>query len=142
MKKFLLCALVLLVSIAFVGTGFAKEHGKEEKPPVAAEKPAAVEKPAPPAEEKPAAEAPAPDKAVEKPKPKPIPGFVGTVVKTDTIFNTVGVQRGKETVFFDVSGAKLKGYKSLDDIHVGDRVSMLYKKDALTVLKLSGAKKR
>ncbi len=74
MKKVLLFALVMLISIAFVGAGFAQEKAKApEKAKPAAEKPA-VEKPAPAKEEKPA-EAKEPEKAAEKPKPKPMAGF-------------------------------------------------------------------
>ncbi len=140
MKKVLLFALVLLVSIAFVGTGFAQEKAKApEKPKAAPEKPAA-EKPAPAKEEK-AAEEKAPEKAAEKPKPKPMPGFFGKVVMTDTVFKTVSVQRGKDTVTFDVSDAKLKGYKNSDQITVGDKAAMIYKKGKLTVVKVAGVKK-
>jgi hypothetical protein len=140
MKKLLLFALVMLVSIAFVGAGFAQEKAKApEKPKPAAEKPA-VEKPAPAKEEKPA-EAKEPEKAAEKPKPKPIPGFVGKVTKTDSVFKTISVQRGKDEVSFDVSDAKLKGYKNLDQITIGDKVAVQYKKGAMTLVKIAGAKK-
>lgn len=140
MKKVLLFALVLLVGIAFVSTGFAQEKAKApEKAKAAPEKPAA-EKPAPAKEEKPA-EAKEPEKAAEKPKPKPMPGFAGKVIATDTVFKTVTVERGKQAVTFDIADAKLKGYKNSDQITVGDKVSMLYKKGALTVIKIAGAKK-
>ncbi|MDD3845791.1 MAG: hypothetical protein PHC90_05455 [Syntrophorhabdaceae bacterium] len=140
MKKVLLFALVMLVSIAFVGAGFAQEKAKApEKAKAAAEKPA-VEKPAAATEAKPA-EAKEPEKAAEKPKPKPMPGFVGKVTATDSVFNTVCVQRGKDTVAFDVSNAKFKGYKNFDQVTVGDKVSMLYKKGALTMVKIAGVKK-
>lgn len=138
MKKVLLFALVLLIGIAFVSTGFAQEKAK----PAAPEKKApekAAEKPEPAKEEKPAADAAKP--AAEKPKPKPIAGFVGKVVATDSVFKTVSVQRGKEVVTFDVSDAKFKGYKSADQITVGDKVSMQYKKHALKVTKIASAKK-
>lgn len=140
MKKVLLFALVMLVSIAFVGAGFAQEKAKApEKAKPAAEKPA-VDKPEPAKDEKPA-EAKEPEKAAEKPKPKPIPGFVGKVTKTDSVFKTISVQRGKDEVTFDVSDAKLKGYKNLDQINVGDKVTVQYKKGAMTLVKIAGAKK-
>ena len=136
MKKVLLFVLVLMVSIAFVGTGFAQEKPKAApaaKP--AAEKPAAApEKPAA-AAEKPAA---APEKPAEAAKPKPIPGFVGTVVKTDPGLMTV--KRGKDSVTLDVSMAKLKGYKYISDIKVGDKVAVQYKKGNPMVTKIAGAK--
>lgn len=146
MKKFLLFALVLLIGIAFVTTGFAQDKAKPapEKAPAAA-KPAADKK----APEKPAAEKaepakeekPAADKPADKPKPKPMAGFVGKVMVIDSIYQTVSVQRGKEVVTFDVSNAKFKGYKSFDQMTVGDKVAMVYKKGALTVTKIAGAKK-
>lgn len=141
MKKFLLFALVLLIGIAFVTTGFAQDKAKSapEKAPAAEkkapEKPAA-EKTEPAKEEKPAA-----DKPADKPKPKPMAGFVGKVVVTDSVYHTVSVQRGKEIVTFDVTDAKFKGYKNFDQITVGDKISAAYKKGALTVTKIAGAKK-
>ncbi len=141
MKKVLLFALVLLVGIAFVSAGFAQEKAKApEKPKAAPEKPAKAEKPAPAKEEKPA-EAKEPEKAAEKPKPKPMPGFNGKVVMTDTVFKTVSVERGKQAVTFDISNAKFKGYKNFDQVQTGDKVSMQYKKGALTMIKIAGAKK-
>lgn len=124
MKKVLLFVLVLMVSIAFVGTGFAQEKPKAAaKPEAAAEKPAAApEKPAEPA----------------KPKPKPIPGFVGTVTQADNGLLTV--KGAKDTVTFDVSKAKLKGYKNIADVKVGDKVAVQYKKDGTMVTKIAGAK--
>ncbi len=137
MKKVLLFVIVLMVSIAFVGTGFAQEKPKAAPAAKPAEKPAAApEKPAA-AAEKPAA---APEKPAEaaKPKPKPIPGFVGTVVKTDPGLMTV--KGAKDSVTFDVSMAKLKGYKYISDIKVGDKVAVEYKKGNPMVTKLAGAK--
>ena len=153
MKKVLLFALVLLIGIAFVSTGFAQEKAK---PAPAAEKKAPEKAPAPekkaPEKAKPAAEKaepakeekPAADtaKPAEKPKPKPIPGFVGKVTVTESVYKTVSVERGKEVVTFDVSDAKFKGYKSADDIGVGDKIAMKYdKKGKLTVTKIAAAKK-
>jgi len=126
MKKVLLFVIVLMVSIAFVGTGFAQEKPKAapaEKPEAAAEKPAAApEKPAEPA----------------KPKPKPIPGFVGTVEQTGN--GLLAVKGAKDTVTFDVSKAKLKGYKNITDVKAGDKVAVQYKKDGTMVTKIAGAK--
>jgi hypothetical protein len=131
MKKVLLFVLVLMVSIAFVGTGFAQEKPKAapaakpaaEKPEAAAEKPAAApEKPAEPA----------------KPKPKPIPGFVGTVTQAGN--GLLAVKGAKDTVTFDVSKAKFKGYKNIADVKTGDKVAVQYKKDGTMVTKIAGAK--
>jgi len=141
MKKVLLFALVLLIGITFVSTGFTAE---EKKPAPAPEK-KAPEKAEPAKEEKPAAdtEKPAAEKpAAEKPKPKPVAGFVGKVTATESVYKTVSVQRGKDVVTFDVTNAKFKGYKSADDITVGDKIAMKYdKKGALTITKIAGAKK-
>jgi hypothetical protein len=146
MKKVLLFALVLLIGIAFVSTGFTAEEKKpapapEKKAPEKAE-PAKEEKPAADTE-KPAAEKPAAEKpAAEKPKPKPVAGFVGKVTATESVYKTVSVQRGKDVVTFDVTDAKFKGYKSAADITVGDKIAMKYdKKGALTITKIAGAKK-
>jgi hypothetical protein len=135
MKKLLLLALVLFVGIVFVTTGFT-----QEKPKAAPEKPAAVEKPAPAKEEQPAeTKEPVKTEQAEKPKPKPIPGFVGKVMSVDGMF--VVVKGMKDSVTFDVSNAKFKGYKSASDIKVGDKVAMKYDKmGSLTVTKISGAK--
>jgi hypothetical protein len=144
MKKVLLFALVLMVSLAFVSTGFAQEKPKApaaEKPAAKpAEKPAAApEKPAAAAPDKPAA---APEKPAEpaKPKPKPIPGFVGTVEKVDAGLKLLTVKGAKATVTFDVSKAMLKGYKAPADVKVGDKVAVQYKKDGTMVTKIAGAK--
>ena len=135
MKKLLLLALVLFVGIVFVTTGFT-----QEKPKAAPEKPAAVEKPAPAKEEQPAeTKEPAKTEQAEKPKPKPIPGFVGKVVSVDGMF--IVVKGMRDSVTLDVSNAKFKGYKSASDIKVGDKVAMKYDKmGSLTVTKISGAK--
>ena len=136
MKKVLLFTLVLLIGIAFVSTGFTAE---EKKPAPAPEK-KAPEKAEPAKEEKPAADTEKP--AAEKPKPKPVAGFVGKVTATESVYKTVSVQRGKDVVTFDVTDAKFKGYKSADDITVGDKIAMKYdKKGALSITKIAGAKK-
>lgn len=136
MKKVLLFALVLLIGIAFVSTGFAQEKAK----PAPAPEKKAAEKAEPAKDEKPAADTDKP--AAEKPKPKPMAGFVGKVTVTDSVFKSVSVQRGKDVVTFDVSDAKLKGYKSADGIAVGDKIAMKYdKKGKLTVIKIASAKK-
>lgn len=148
MKKVLFFALVLLIGIAFVSTGFAQDKAKPapaaEKKAPSSEKKATEEKPAaekaePAKEEKPAADT---EKPAAKPKPKPVAGFVGKVTVIESVYKTVSVERGKDVVTFDVSDAKFKGYKGADDISVGDKIAMKYdKKGALTVTKIAGAKK-
>ena len=95
MKKVLLFALVLLIGIAFVSTGFAQDKAKPapaaEKKAPAPEKKAEKAKPAaekaePVKEETPAADTAKP--AAEKPKAKPMAGFVGKVTVTDSVFKT------------------------------------------------------
>jgi len=141
----LLFVLVLMVSIAFVSTGFAQEKPKAAPAAKPAEKPAAAPEKPKPAADKPAAKpaekpAAAPEKPAEpaKPKPKPIPGFVGTVEQAGAGMLTV--KGAKATVTFDVSKAKLKGYKNMADVKVGDRVAVQYKKDGTMVTKIAGAK--
>jgi hypothetical protein len=137
MKKALLFALALLITVAFVSTGFAQEKAKApEKPAAAPEKPAAApEKPAAPEKEK----APAPEKAA-KPKPKPMPGFAGQVAGMDAGLMLLTVKGKKDSVTFDVSNAKLKGYKSVGEIKTGDKVLAKYEKDGIKVTKLGGKK--
>jgi len=133
MKKVILIALVLLVSVAFVTTVFAQEKAKAApekakaapaKPAVAPEKTAAPEK-----------AAPAPEKA--KPKAK-IPGFVGIVANVDTAAKTIVVKDKEKVVTFDVSNPKFKGYKNLNEVKVGDKVAVAYTKDGTKVTKIAG----
>ena len=144
MKKVLLLVFALLITVSFVTSGFAQEKAKvPEKPAAAPEKPAAApEKPAVAAPEKPAA--PEKKEAAEKPapaKPKPKPGFAGEITRADAAANLFTVKGKKETVTFDFSGAKFKGYKSADEIKVGDKVVVLYnKKGELKVDKIGGKK--
>ncbi|HOJ70583.1 MAG TPA: EF-hand domain-containing protein [Syntrophorhabdaceae bacterium] len=134
MKRFLIITLALLIGIAFTSPGFAQT------------KPAAPEKPAPekaaPAKAEPAApEKPAKPEAAkeaEKPKPKPVPGFEGTVEKIESGLLTLKYKKG--VITFDVTNAKFKGYKGAEDIKVGDKVSVRYIKGAMTVTKIAGAK--
>lgn len=134
MKKVLLVAFVLLISVAFVSTVFA-----QAKPEV---KPA--EKPAPAPEKAPTPEkAPAPEKAEkakeEAPKPKPKPaGFVGKIEKIDG--KTMTVKSKKEAIGFDVSKPAFKGYKAMGDVKVGDTVVVKYTKDGVMITKVAGAK--
>ncbi len=114
MKKVLLFALVLLIGIAFVSTGFAQDKAKPapaaEKKAPAPEKKAEKAKPAaekaePAKEEAPAADTAKP--AAEKPKAKPMAGFVGKVTVTDSVYKSVSVQKGKDVVTFDVSDCEI-----------------------------------
>ncbi len=134
MKRFMMLVLALCVGIAFATTGFCQ--AKDSAP--ASDKPAAaVDKPAETGEEKGAG--PAKEKQTEPPKPKPVSGFVGKVVSMEGTL--VGVKGAKDSVTFDVTGAKFKGYKAASDIKVGDKVAMKYdKKAVLTVKKLGGTK--
>jgi hypothetical protein len=160
MKKALLVMFVLLIGVAFVSTGFAQDKPKTttekagavaekavDKGKAAAEKVgekagAAVDKMKP--AEKPAAEAaPAPDKAKEeKPAPKPKPaykGMAGKVMAMDMAMKTMTVQDKKVDVKVDVSRPELKGYKSLEEIKVGDTVAVYYTGDAVRIQKIKGA---
>jgi hypothetical protein len=118
MKKLLFVALVLLISIAFVSTGFAQPKAAPEKAP---------------AREK----APAPKKHTAKPKAE-APGFVGKVAMIDATM--IAVKGKKATVTFDARNPKLKGYKAIGDVMVGDTVTAKYTKDGVIITKIAGAK--
>jgi len=126
MKKALLVMFVLLIGVAFVSTGFAQEKPKAAAP----EKPAAEKAPAP---EKAKAEEKAKE---EKPAYK---GMAGKVVAMDMAMKIMTVQDKKVDVKVDVSRPELKGYKSLEEIKVGDTVAVYYTGDAVRIQKIKGA---
>ena len=126
MKKALLVMFVLLIGVAFVSTGFAQEKPKAAAP----EKPAAEKAPAP---EKAKAEEKAKE---EKPAYK---GMAGKVVAMDMAMKIMTVQDKKVDVKVDVSRPELKGYKSLEEIKVGDTLAMYYTGDAVRIQKIKGA---
>ncbi len=111
-EKLLMAALVLLISIAFVSTGFAQPKAAPEK-------------------------AQAPKKQAAKPKAE-APGFVGKVAMIDATMITV---KGKKaTVTFDARNPKLKGYKAIGDVMVGDTIMAKYTKDGVMITQIAGAK--
>jgi hypothetical protein len=112
MKKFLIVVLALLISIAFVPTGFAQPKAVPEK-------------------------APAPKKHTAKPRAE-APGFVGKVAMIDATM--IAVRGKKATVTFDARNPKLKGYKAIGDVMVGDTVTAKYTKDSVMITKIAGAK--
>jgi hypothetical protein len=112
MKKLLMVALVILISIAFVPTGFAQPKAAPEKTS-------------------------APKKQASKPRAE-APGFVGKVAMIDATMITV---KGKKaTVTFDARNPKLKGYKAIGDVIVGDTITAKYTKDGVMITKVAGAK--
>ncbi len=137
MKKILMFAFALLIVVAFTTAGLAQEKAKAPEKPAAAEKAAAPEKA--PAPEK--AAAPEKDEKAEKPaKPKPKKpkaGFSGSVTAIDLAAKEMTVKGAKDSVTFDINGAALKGYKSVDQIKKGDKVLVKYKKDGIAIQKLS-----
>ncbi len=136
MKRVSLFVLALLISVAFVTTGFAQDKAKApEKPAAAAEKPAAAapEKPATPEK------AAAPEQAA-KPKAKPRAGFVGEVTAIDAAAKIFTVKSAKEAVTFDLTNAKFKGYKDAGEIKTGDKVVVKYAKAGIKVDKIGGKK--
>ncbi len=112
MKKFLIVALALLISIAFVPTGFAQPKAAPEKTPP-------------------------PKKQALKPRAD-APGFVGKVTMIDATM--IAVRGKKATVTFDARNPKLKGYKAIGDVMVGDTVTAKYTKDSVMITKIAGAK--
>jgi hypothetical protein len=112
MKKLLIVALALLISIVFVSTGFALPKAAPEK-------------------------AQSPKKQAAKPKAE-APGFVGKVAMIDATMITV---KGKKaTVTFDARNPKLKGYKAIGDVVVGDTITAKYTKDGVMITRVAGAK--
>ena len=130
MKRGLLLAVLLLVSIAFVTTGFAQEKAKApEKPTQASEQTAAA------APEK----AEAPMKAA-KLKAKPMNGFAGEVTRVDLGGKILMVKGKKANVTFDLINAKVKGYRSIDEMKPGDKVFAKYTADGVEIKKMGGKK--
>lgn len=113
MKKVLMIALAVLISVAFVTSVFAAgEKPVETKKPVATEKPEVkVEKPVVP--EKPT-----------KPVKVKVMKYSGEVAKVDGMVVVVKGKKDEKT--FDVSQAKFKGYKDATEIKGGDKVKVTY----------------
>ena len=146
MRRVFMIFFALFISIAFVSTVFAQAK-PEAKP--AAEKPAAAPEKVPVKAEKPVApEKAAPEKPAvpEKPKPKPKPKgiFSGEVysvndkTKTVTVTSKEGTPGEKGSVTFDLSNAKFKGYSKVENIVIGDKVSVKPTKDGLVLTKIAG----
>jgi len=130
MKKLLMAALILLINIAFVSTGFAFSKAPPEKATqekVSQEKAPAPEK-ASAAEKVPAKKRPA------KPKAS---GFVGKVTMVDA--NLIQVKGKGGSVTFDASNPEFRGYRDIGDVIAGDTVAAKYTKDGIMVTKLKGA---
>jgi hypothetical protein len=148
MKRVWMAAFVLLISFAFVSMAFAQAK-PAEKP--AAEKPAAAPEKAKPAMEKPAAPAEKPaepakeekkeEKPAEKPKPKLPAGFIGTITNIDNTAQTLTVKGAKESITVDTTKPTLKGYKSIEQMKVGDKIAVQYaKKEGVKITKIASAK--
>jgi len=110
MKKALMIALALLISVAFVTTVFA-----QAKP---AEKPAAApEKAAPAKADKPAKAAPAKAKVMK---------FAGEVVSVDAAAKTFVAKSKKGEMTFDAANAKFAKGTKFEDMKAGDKVAVKY----------------
>jgi hypothetical protein len=114
MKKVLMVALALLISIAFVSSGFAQPKAASEK-------------------------APALKQRAAKLKAEPPSGFVGKVAMIDATMIVVNGKKG--VVTFDARNPKLMGYKAIGDVAVGDTVATKYTKDGVMITKLKGTAK-
>jgi hypothetical protein len=147
MKKVLMIALAVLISVAFVTAVFAQTTTDKAATKAAAEKAAkpAAEKAAGPAAEK--AAKPAAEKAVkaaEKKEAKPkVHQFTGEVTAIDTAAKTLNVKKGKDEKAFDIANAKMKA-----EPKAGDKVLVKYtEKDgkniasSVTVTKKAAVKK-
>ncbi len=131
MKKILVTLFVLLISLAFVSTCFARsktppDQATQEK--IVPEK--MTEQGKVPASEK----APAPKKHAARQK---VSGFVGKVTMVDR--SLIQVKGAKEEVTFDASNPVFRGYSAISDVIVGDTVAAEYTKDGLMITKLKGA---
>ena len=114
MKKLLMAAFVLVISIAFVSTGYAWSKEAPEKAP----------------------EKVAPKEPAAKPKPK-VSGFVGKVTMIDA--SLIQVKGKKGSVTFDASNPEVRGYRAIGDVMAGDTVAAKYTKDGIMITKLKGA---
>jgi hypothetical protein len=114
MRKALLTALMLVISVAFVTAVFAQ---------------ATVDKPAAAAPQKAHASAPGKKPVVERTAPgKKHPrgkthSYTGDVTKVDTMLKTIVVKGKKDEMTFDVGMAQMKG-----DAREGDKVTVKYAK--------------
>ncbi len=135
MRKLLVLALVLMVSVVLGGIAYGQAAAEKAKP--AAEKPAAAPERAVKAE-KPGGAPEKADKPKAKTKPK-VPGmFTGAVTKVNTEVKTLSVKGTRGAVTFDVSRPIFKGYKVLGDVKIKDRVGVQYVKEGTRVHKLGG----
>src|SRR5512136_1722937 len=96
MKRALLVFLVLLIGAAFVTTVFAQAPAKQA--------PATAKAPAAPTIHK----------------------ISGAVVSVDAPTKMLGVKGSKGEVKFDVANAKWTGYKAVDEVKAGDKVTVKY----------------
>ena len=121
MKKVLMMALALLISVAFVTTVFAQ--AKPEAKPAPA--PAAAPEKAP---------APAPEKKADKPEKKEAPkakSFKGEFVSMDAAAKTIVAKGEKGDMTFDVAGVK-----KMAEFKAGDKIMVSYmEKDGKMVAK-------
>jgi hypothetical protein len=141
MKRTWMAAFVLLISLAFVSAAFAQAK-PADKP--AAEKPAATPEKAKPAEKPEAApkEEKKEEKAAEKPKPKLPAGFIGVITGIDNTAQLLMVKGAKDAmVTVDTTKPTLKGYKSIEEMKVGDKIAVKYaKKEGVVITKIAAAK--
>lgn len=108
MKKLLIVALGIAVSIVFISPGFAQVKETAKKAPT------------------PNIRAVIPD----------VSGFVGRVAMINATM--IAVKGKKEAVTFDARNPKLKGYKAIKDVLVGDTVAAKYTEDGIMITKLKG----
>ncbi len=103
MKKVLLVALTLVISLAFATGVFSQ--AREETPPQSGPT------------------GPAPEKMAPKAKTM---RYTGEVTKVDAMGKMIMVKGKKGEMSFDVSMAKWKPYKSMDEVKQGDPVTVRY----------------
>jgi hypothetical protein len=125
MKKALMVALALLISVAFVTTVFAQAKPEAKPAPAASEK----------------APAPAPEKKAEKAEKKEPAAkaktFKGEFVSADAAAKTIVAKGEKGDMTFDVAGVK-----KMAEFKAGDKIMVSYtEKDGKMVAKSVAASK-
>jgi hypothetical protein len=129
MKKVLMMALALLISVAFVTTVFAQAKPEAKPAPAPAAAPAPEKAPAPAPEKK------ADKPAAEKAKPKAMKAS-GEVVKIDETEGVIVIKGKKGEEIYVIKDVKWKGYKNGKEVAAGDFVVVTaYDKDGKKVAK-------
>jgi hypothetical protein len=80
------------------------------------------------------------DAATQKTAKSGASAFTGSVSAVNPQSKTMTVKGKQTTITFDVSKPVFSGYKTLDDVKQGDKVSVMYGPDTTKVAKVGAAK--